>query len=113
MGTHLSLDEAPHVPIFTRDPSAKPPTQSNTLTHAFTEMATSIASALQQPTNKPSVATGPSSSPGRMVEIRGKYIGQLRELHSLFEGGALNEQEFMEEKTCILQQMKMMYLSQH
>ena len=38
----MSLDEAAHVPIFTRGPSAKPPTQSNTLTHAFTEMATSI-----------------------------------------------------------------------
>ena len=30
------------------------------------------------------------------MELRGKYIQQLRELHSLFEGGALSELEFVE-----------------
>ena len=112
VGTHKSLDEAPNAPMFTGIKHGKS-SQTIALTNAFTEMASSIALAFSQ-SNKPSSPTGvskhlpSSSSPGKLVELCGKYIQQLRQLHSLFEGGALSELEFVDEKESILRQLKMM-----
>ena len=114
VGTHKSLDEAPNAPMFSNTGIKHgKSSQTSALTNAFTEMASSIALAFSQ-SNKPSSPTGvskhlpSSSSPGKLVELRGKYIQQLRELHSLFEGGALSELEFVDEKESILRQLKMM-----
>ena len=107
VGTHKSLDEAPSVPMFTSKGGRQTP--SSTLTNAFTNMASSIASALsnnQTPTK--SSSTGSSSSPVRVVQMRSQYIQQLKDLHSLFEAGALSEQEYAEEKDSILAQLKKM-----
>lgn len=106
VGTHKSLDEAPSVPMFT---SKARQTQSSALTNAFTNMASSIASALsnnQTPTK--SSSAGSSSSPVRVVQLRSQYIQQLKDLHSLYEAGALSEQEYAEEKDSILAQLKKM-----
>lgn len=45
-------------------------------------------------------------SPGKIADIRSKYIQQLRELHSLFEIGALTDKEFADQKLPILEQLK-------
>ena len=56
VGTHKSLDNAPCAPMFTEVCKQNRPSQANALTHAFTEMATSIASASSQQ-SKPSTPT--------------------------------------------------------
>ena len=99
--------KTPSVPMFTSKGGRQTP--SSTLTNAFTNMASSIASALsnnQTPTK--SSSTGSSSSPVRVVQMRSQYIQQLKDLHSLFEAGALSEQEYAEEKDSILAQLKKM-----
>lgn len=45
-------------------------------------------------------------SPGKIANLRTNYLQQMRDLHSLFESGALNETEFQEQKQPILQQLK-------
>ena len=47
-----------------------------------------------------------SSSPYKVADLRGKYIQQLRELHSLLEAGAINDAEYAEEKETVLKQLK-------
>ena len=46
------------------------------------------------------------SSPGKIADIRAKYIQQIKELHSLFESGALTETEFLDQKRPVLEQLK-------
>lgn len=115
VGTRKSIDEPPNAPMFTGVKHGKT-SQASALTNAFTEMASSTAVAFSQ-SNRPSSSSPDdlskrpspsSSSPGKLVELRGKYIQQLRELHSLFEGGARSELEFVSEKDSILHQLKMM-----
>ena len=105
VGTHKSLDEAPSVPMFTSKGGRQ--TQSSTLTNAFTNMASSIASALSN-NQTPTKSSSTTSSPVRVVQMRSQYIQQLKDLHSLFEAGALTEQEYAEEKDSILAQLKKM-----
>ena len=101
IGTYKSLDEAPSVPMFSKGGRQ---TQSSALTNAFTNVASSIASVLSTPTK--SSSTRSSSSPVRVVQLRSHYIQQLKDLHSLFEAGALSELEYAEEKDSILAQLK-------
>ena len=113
VGTHKSMDEA-QLYQFSGAKAGKS-NQSTTLSHALTEMASSIASAFSPKTSVPSMPSTPTStsksssaSPGRLIELRSKYIHQLRELHSLLEGGALSERKYTEQKEPILQQLKLM-----
>ena len=103
VGTHKSLDEAPSVPMFSSKGGRQ--TQASALTHAFTNMASSIASALSTTPTKPSSA-GSSSSPVKVVQLRSQYIQQLKDIHSLYEAGALSEQEYTEEKDLIRAELK-------
>ena len=115
VGTYKSFDSPPSVPMFTGGKAGKP--NQNSLSHAFTEMASSIATALsgQSATSSPmSIPSTPPSasrnvyapSPGRLVEIRSKYIQQLKELHLLVEAGAITEQEYFDQKEPLLKQLK-------
>ena len=38
--------------------------------------------------------------------LRAKYIQQIKELHSLFESGALTKTEFLDQKRPVLEQLK-------
>lgn len=76
--THKSLDEAPSVPMFSGAKTGKP-TQTSALTHAFTEMASSLASAFSKPStpnskSNPTASCSTYASPGRLAELRSKYI---------------------------------------
>ena len=37
-------------------------------------------------------------SPGKVVNLRSNYLQQMRELHTLFECGALTQDEFKDQK---------------
>ena len=94
IGTYKSYDNLPSVPMFTGVKAGKP-NQTTALSQAFTEMASSIASALTDHSSNHTSTPGTppsssrhscaSSSPGRLVELRSKYIQQLKELHLLVE----------------------------
>ena len=92
--------------MFTGVKAGKP-NQTTVLSQAFTEMASSIASALTDHSSNHTSTPGTppsssrhscaSSSPGRLVERRSKYIQQLKELHLLVEAGALTKRAFTSE----------------
>ena len=45
-------------------------------------------------------------SPAKLANLRSNYLQQMRDLHSLFECGAISESEFKEQKAPILEQLK-------
>ena len=101
-----SLDDPPRVPIFTGG-REKRPNQVQVLTTAVTEMAKAMAT----PTGRASPATTTSTpaagiSPGKVANLRSNYLQQMRDLHSLFESGAITDSEFQEQKFPILDQLK-------
>ena len=55
-------------------------------------------------TPPPTVSAG--ISPGKFVNLRANYLQQIRDLHSLFENGAITECEFQEQKLPILEHLK-------
>lgn len=61
------------------------------------------ATRLQEPEQTPNSS---GISPGKVVNLRSNYLQQMRDLHQLFECGALTEDEFKEQKEPILNQLK-------
>ena len=110
VGTHKSLDDAPCAPIFTADRAKQSKVAQSPLTHALTEVATSFVTAFsrssQNTSPNPQAPKTSSSSPYKVADLRGKYIQQLKELHSLLEAGAINDDEYAVEKEAIFEQLK-------
>ena len=80
------------------------------MTTAVTEMAKAMTSAGSSTPVSVSASTPPSGptptagiSPGKIVNLRSNYLQQMRDLHSLFENGAIMECEFQEQKLTILE----------
>ena len=95
VGTHSSVDYLPTVSRFTGNAKSKAKCDIE-MGAVFTEMAKSVISVLQ-----PKSASTPPSSPreststippGKIAELRSKHPQQMKELHSLFETGALTKQ---------------------
>ena len=115
--SHSSLDTPPCIPMFTGGRTKAKQHSTNTdMTTVFTSMAVAVIGALKPtPSPRPGPTASGSSvnvsaighpSPGKIADIRSKYIQQLRELHSLFEMGALTDKEFSDQKLPILDQLK-------
>lgn len=88
----------------------KRPNQVQMLTSAVSEMARAMTAGGATPHSTPAPA-GPSTtsegiSPGKVANLRSSYLQQMRELHSLFESGALTDYEFQEQQIPILEQLK-------
>ena len=73
------------------------------MSEAFTNMATSLASAFGQGKSAPSipvadrrksVATEVGVSLGQLADLQEKFFGQLEQLHKLFEHGTVTEEQF-------------------
>lgn len=45
-------------------------------------------------------------SPSKLAGLRSSYLMQLKDLHSLYESGAISETEFQEQKAPILGHLK-------
>ena len=58
------------------------------------------------PKPQASSSTSVGYSPGKVANLRSNYLQQMRELHTLFECGALTQDEFKEQKEPILNQLK-------
>lgn len=72
-----------------------------------------MAKAISTPRNASTEGTSVGStqnsigiSPGKLANLRSNYLQQLRDLHSLLESGAINDREFQEQKTPILDQLR-------
>ena len=55
------------------------------------------------PPTGPTITAG--ISPGKIANLRSNYLQQMRDLHLLFENGAITECEFQEQKLTILEQL--------
>lgn len=84
------------------------------LTSAVAEIAKAMAqqhsSQQHAPPSSVSTTTTPTSgvSPAKLADLRRNYLGQVKDLHSLLECGAITESEFAEQKAPILDQLKKM-----
>lgn len=99
---YRSVDDPPRVPMFTGGRE-----QVQVLTSAVADMAKAIST----PHSTENVNIGPARtsvgiSPGKIANLRSNYLQQLRDLHSLLESGAINDDEFQEQKAPILEQLK-------
>ena len=107
VGTHKGLDNPPQVPMFIG--KERKQKSDNEMSRTFTQLAKSVVAVLS-----PQAATGSAAStqsagsisPNKVADLRSKYIAQMRELHSLYELGALTEAEFLDQKKPILGQLK-------
>ena len=111
---YRSLDEPPDHPAF-KTGRAKKPNQVQALTTAVTEMARAVTAAGSPSTAHATASmlpaqTGPITSagisPGKIANLRSNYLQQIRDLHSLYENGAITECEFQEQKLPILEHLK-------
>lgn len=112
---YRSLDDPPRVPVFTGG-REKRPNQVQMLTTAVSEMARAMSNSpvpLNSPAGIPQTqmiaeaTRAPTGiSPGKVANLRTNYLQQMRDLHALYENGALSEIEFKEQKMPILQQLK-------
>ena len=106
--TCRSLDDPPDHPAFKAGRDKKP-NQVQALTTAVTEMAramTSGGSSITAGTPPTGPTTTAGISPGKIANLRSNYLQQIRDLHSLFENGAITECEFQEQKLPILEHLK-------
>ncbi len=116
--TPRSVDDPPSIPAFTGGRGRKP-SHIAALTSAVTQMAqvmTAQPSQLQSATpisgNSAAASAASGISPAKLTNLRSNYLQQMRDLHSLFESGAISETEFREQKTPILDQLKKLVPSQ-
>lgn len=99
------MDEPPPVPMFgAHRPRGR--TSTGNLADALTEVAGKIASALSPPTCQTHDPSGTYSSPNKSVELRGKYIHQLKEIVNLRDIGALTDEEYEEQRSVLVSLMR-------
>ena len=102
-GGHDSLDEPPATPMFgAARARGKSGTGATNMTEAFTALAGSIADAL----SPRQINSGATDSPTKAVNLRGKYIQQLKELVDLREIGALTVEEYEEHRSAVVNHMR-------
>lgn len=124
-GNHDSLEEPPRIPAITGIVPKREKKES--LADAMAIAAATFAKAMQS-SNSGSVsqnatntlvlapASGSAStgssvptvglSPGRVTELRGKKLNELRELQQLLEQNILSTEEFLEQKSLVLDSLR-------
>lgn len=112
-GTHSSKDVPPQVPLIIGTTPKKPKhsvfeetimNTANAMMKAVSKSSLDVQSTQIQNINDCQIATG--VSPGKVVDIRGKSLGQLATLKQLFIDGVLSQEEFDEQKEIILGGLK-------
>ena len=109
-GFHKNLDTPPNVPAITgQHQNAKRirEDKNQPLTEAITGAATAITKVLMKSTSpKQSPKKSGGLSPASKANLSGQYLQQLRTLQQLRENNALTEEEFQEQKTFLLSNIK-------
>lgn len=115
-GTHDDVDEPPHVPLIVGAPQPKRQKQES-LTSALVGAATAFANAISPKPNPGSPSTpttrgqstsrmGLQLSPGRAADVCMKNLEQLRFMQKLVDDGILSQEEFLEQKHCIMEALR-------
>ena len=103
---YRSLEEPPGIPAFSGRHKQSSSVQA--LSSAMAEVAKSFVPKPQRPlpTSDTDIPGSSSTvSPGKIANLRASYLQQLKDLHGLYDCGALNESEFLEQKKPILEQL--------
>ena len=126
-GNHESTDDPPRIPAIVGVESKKP--QKESLADVIAGAAVSFANAFRSPDikqsnigspnlvlitstdshtpTKPHISSRPIGlSPGKVAELRIKKLQELRELQQLYEQSILNEAEFIEQKSLVLDSLR-------
>ena len=104
-GIHTTTEEPPDVPAITGTNKKKHSGKKSTNVNPMKVTTESDVCDNQTAPHSPSLARQANSigiSPGRVVDIRCKYLDQLGSIKKLFEDRVLNEDEFLEQKRIIL-----------
>ena len=102
--THDSTDEPPSSPLFN---SGKSRRSGSSLTEEFSGLANSISDVMKHNATTPTAAAAVDSpSKLKVVNLRSKYLEQIRELHSLFDMGALTVTEYEEQRQVVVDLMR-------
>ena len=92
-GSHESLEEPPQCPMFG---TKRPRGQASSLA-VLTDIAGKLASAVS-----PQISSTPNPNfPTRLVDLRGKYLQQLKEIVHLRDIGALTPAEYEEHRAVV------------
>ena len=101
-GQHSSLDQPPPYPLFNGG-TTKPSKRTESLSDALTSAATAVAGILKG-TEPPSNSA--TMSPGKRARVSGLYLEQLERLKTLEQSGVLTSQEFEEQKSFALKNIR-------
>ena len=101
-GQHASLDHPPPYPLFNGG-TTKSSKRGESLSDALTSAATAVAGILKG--NEPSSTSG-TMSPGKRARVSGLYLEQLERLKTLQQSGVLTPEEFEEQKSFALNNIR-------
>ena len=102
-GQHDSMSEPPPIPLFTGNVPSKR-TRHEPLTEALTSAATAVVGLLTTK-NTPSNSAA-TMSPAKRAHVSGQYLEHLEKLKNLHESGVLNDEEFKEQKSFALKNIR-------
>ena len=103
-GNHDSLDNPPlGILNFGSRPRGRASYFEDTLTNVVGKLANALS---PTPSCTTTSVTKGMNSPSKSVELRGKYLQQLKELVNLRDIGALTEDEYEEHRSIIVDQMR-------
>ena len=108
-----NTDRPPNIPVFGTTLPKKGMVQKESTTEVIANAAVAIIKHLQSPPqpNMSNTDTGSNSigiSPGKKAKLRKEYLDQLKDIQKLRDDGTLTQEEFQEEKCCILGTLKSM-----
>ncbi len=108
---HDTTEDPPNIPAFNGRLIKKPRQES--ITTAISGAAAAIAQVFSGTPSSPCSSTNTEAvrsgiSPGKAVELRMKYLEQLRYIQGLLKDNILTENEFREQKESILSALKML-----
>ena len=92
IGQHVSRETPPLGTMFQRCGATPVWSSKNELSEAFTELAKSVSSAIggkRTPPNQSPPKEHRSITPAKAAALKTTYINQIKDLHDLFESGAI------------------------
>ena len=98
-GQHSCLDTPPSIPMFSGTTS-KPPRRES-LSDAITSAATAVVGLI-----KGNDSTSAALSPGKRARVSGQYLEHLEKLRHLHELGVMSSDEFEEQKSFALNNIR-------
>ena len=106
VGTHRKYDTPPNVPMFGISGKTAP-AKGNNLSEALSSAAEGLMRVWKNPSECSCSSSTPPrpSTPASCATVRSQYIQQLKELHHLYEIGAISLAEYEQQKDVTLKKM--------